>query len=122
MCVMDYQNIFLSFIVGGVVTALIVLLEQSGFRTFSGIAALMPVFTLISYFFIGLSTQDPLAISQHSKFVLMGTIVAWCPYMIVIIVAAPKLGTNKAIGLGLFVFFILATCFVLAVERYKLFK
>ena len=122
MCLMDYQNIFFSFIVGGIVTALIVILEKSGLRTFSGIAALMPVFTLVSYFFIGLSTQNSLAVSQHSKFVLAGTIIAWCPYMIVIILAAPKLGTNKAIGVALLVFFILATCFVLVVERYKLFK
>lgn len=115
------SELLLSFFVGGAVTALIVGLEESGMRLWSGFAALVPVFTIVSYVFIG-ATKDATAVSQHSKFVLVGTLVSWVPYMAVIAWTAPKLGTNRAIGLGLAVFFVLAFGFVLAVERYRLFR
>lgn len=41
------------FVTGGVFTTLIVVLEESGRRTLSGLATLVPVFTLVAYFFIG---------------------------------------------------------------------
>jgi len=50
---MDTQNILIYFFTGGIVTTVIVVLEESGLRLWSGIAALMPIFTLISYLFIG---------------------------------------------------------------------
>jgi uncharacterized membrane protein (GlpM family) len=107
--------------VGGTVTALIVGLEESGRRTWSGLAALAPVFTVVSYFFIGAS-KDATAVSQHSKFVLVGTLVSWIPYMAAVAVLAPRIGTNKAIGLGLALFCVLAGGYVGLVERYGLFR
>jgi uncharacterized membrane protein (GlpM family) len=118
---MNFKGWITSFLIGGTVTTLIVGLEESNFKTLSGIAALMPVFTMVSYFLLGTS-QDSSEISNHSKFVLYGTLVAWVPYMIVIATLAPKLGTNRSIGLGLLVFFALAAAFVLVVQRYGLFK
>lgn len=114
-------NILLSFVVGGTVTALIVGLEESGMRFWSGVAALVPVFTLISYLFIGAS-KDAVAVSQHSRFVLYGTLVSWVPYMAVIAYTAPSLSAHRAIGLGLVVFFILAMVFVWFVQRNGLFQ
>ena len=102
-------------------TALITALELAGLRTWSGIATLVPVFTLISYFVIGLS-KDGQAVSQHAKFVLIGTILTWMPYMIVIVVLAPRIGAIKAVGAGLSLFSLLAFIFVFVVERLNLFR
>ncbi len=118
---MTLSGFLLSFFVGGTVTALIVGLEESGLRTWSGVAALVPVFTLVSYFFIGIS-KGAIAVSQHSKFVLFGTLASLVPYMMVIAYAAPKLGPTRAIGLGLVVFFVLAVAFVWFVEKNRLFQ
>lgn len=115
------KDLVLNFVIGGTVTALIVRLEESGLRTWSGVAALMPVFTLVSYFIIG-ESRGGAAVGRHSQFVLAGTVVSWIPYMLVIAVLAPKLGANRAIGAGLGVFFALATAFVFVVERYGLFR
>lgn len=118
---MTWPGIFLSFIIGGTVTALIVALEESGLRTWSGLAALAPVFTLVSYIFIGFA-KGPAAVSQHSKFVLVGTLVSWAPYMAVVAFTAPKLGVTRAIALGLLTFFVLAVAYVWFVEKNQLFR
>ena len=118
---MNLTTIVTAFVVGGALTALITGLELKGMRTWSGLATLVPVFTLISYFIIGLS-KDGQAVSQHAKFVLVGTIITWIPYMIAIILLAPRIGPTKAIGVGLSLFFILAGVFVVAVEKMNLFR
>lgn len=115
------KNIIIYFITGGLFTTLIIVLEQSGFRLLSGLAALIPVFTLVSYIFIGQS-DGGLAVSQHSQFVLWGTIVSWIPYMITVSYLSPKIGPNKAIIVGMITFFILATIFTIVIARYNLFK
>jgi uncharacterized membrane protein (GlpM family) len=118
---MDFKDIVFSFLVGGTVTALIVGLEQSNMQLWSGIAAIMPVFTLVSYIFIG-SSGNSIAVSRHAKFVLFGTIVAWVPYMIVIAWTTPKLGTNRSLLLGLLTFIVMGFAYVGAVEKLRLFK
>src|SRR5665213_1724787 len=59
-------NVLMYFLVGGTVTTAIVLLEESGFRLLSGLATLMPVFTLIAYFFIGQSSGGA-ELSKHAE-------------------------------------------------------
>jgi uncharacterized membrane protein (GlpM family) len=115
------KNLIIYFFTGGIVTVLIVWLEQSGYRLLSGLATLMPVFTLVSYIFIG-EKEGGVAVSKHSMFVLVGTLVSWVPYMLVISYLAPKIGSYKAIAVGLSVFFVLAGIFVFAVGRFNLFK
>lgn len=117
----ENKNLFFSFIIGGSLTALIVGLEQYKMQTWSALAALMPLSTLVSYYFIG-THESSISISQHSKFVLFGTLFSWVPYMTIIALSAPKLGTNKSIFLGMIVFFILATFYVFFVEKLNLFK
>ncbi|MFZ2205788.1 MAG: GlpM family protein [Minisyncoccia bacterium] len=114
-------NIIIYFITGGLFTTLIVILEQSGFRLLSGLMALIPVFTLVSYIFIGQS-GGALAVTQHAKFVLWGTIFSWIPYMIAVVYLAPKIGPTKAIIVGMVIFFVLATIFTLVVNRYGFFQ
>lgn len=115
------KNFAFNFLVGGTMTALIVFMEESGHRSLSGFATLVPVFTLISYIFIGESRGGG-AVSAHSKFVLIGTLVSWVPYMMVISHLAPKIGPNKAIATGLGVFFVLAGIFVGLTQQYKWFQ
>ena len=50
---MKLSNLLIYFVTGGVFTTVIVALEESGHRTLSGLATLVPVFTLVAYVFIG---------------------------------------------------------------------
>lgn len=114
-------NILIYFVTGGVVTTAIVLLEESGYRLLSGLATLVPVFTLIAYVFIG-ESRGGKALSQHAELVLVGTLVSWVPYMLTVIVMAPHYSSYKAIGAGLAVFFICATAFLLLTQRFGWFR
>ena len=56
--------------------------------------------------------QGGAALSEHAKLVLVGTMVTWVPYMLAVIVPAPRVSAGKAIGIGRAVFFVLATIFL----------
>lgn len=114
------KHYLIYFITGGLFTVLIVALEENGSRLLSGLATLMPIFTLVAYIFIGESKGGG-AVGQHAWFVLVGTLVSWIPYMIVVAVLAPKIGSRLAIVAGLSTFFLLAIIYLLAVYRYHLF-
>jgi uncharacterized membrane protein (GlpM family) len=118
---MKLSNLILYFITGGLFTAIIVTLAQNGQRTLSGLATLVPVFTLVAYIFIG-QTAGANAVSQHAKWVLTGTLVSWVPYMLAIVYLAPKVGAQKAILASLAIFFILALAYVAVANRFKLFQ
>lgn len=115
------MNLLTYFLVGGAVTTAIVALEESGLRLLSGLATLMPVFTLIAYLFIGQSSGG-VALAHNAQLVLVGTLVAWVPYMLVIIYLAPRMQTAKAIGLALLTFFVLAIIFLLLAQRFAWFR
>jgi len=100
-----------AFLVGGSITAAITYFEASGYPLVSRLAALFPIFTWLSYIFIG-NIAGNKEVSQHALFVLLGTIVAWIPYMLTIYYFAPKIGAMKAVLLGLVVFIILAVLFI----------
>jgi uncharacterized membrane protein (GlpM family) len=118
---MKLSSLIIYFITGGLFTAIIVALEENGQRILSGLATLIPVFTLVAYFFIG-QTAGNNAVSQHAKWVLVGTIVSWVPYMLAIAYFAPKVGSHRAILAGLTIFFILALAYVAIANRLKLFQ
>lgn len=109
------------FVTGGVVTTIIVALENSNARLVSGFATLVPVFTLIAYFFIG-EARGGVAVSQHAWLVLIGTLVAWVPYMIIVALLSPKIGSQKAILSGLALFAVLAFVYLLIVNKYGWFR
>ena len=119
LIIMDIKSSVIYFLTGGIVTLLIVALEESGFSTWSGIAALMPVFTLVSYIFIG-GNKGGIAVSEHAKFVLLGTILSWIPYMLAVIYLAPQIGAYKSIAVGMVIFIVCALIFVLIANRYGL--
>lgn len=117
----ELRNYALYFLTGGVVTTAIVAFEQSGNRLLSGLAALVPVFTVVSYVFIG-STEGGRAVGQHSWLVLVGTLVSWVPYMIAVALLAPRIGPLRAIPAGLAVFAFCALVYLSVVRRYGLFQ
>jgi len=118
---MNISNLVIYFITGGLFTVIIVALEESGQRTLSGLATLIPVFTLVAYFFIG-QTKGGKAVGQHAKFVLAGTLISWVPYMLVVAYLSPRIGPNKAILAGLTVFFVLALIYITAANRFGFLK
>jgi len=118
---MKLSSLIVYFITGGVFTTIIVALEEMGQRTLSGLATLVPVFTLVAYVFIG-QTAGAHAVSQHAKWVLAGTLVSWVPYMLAIVYLAPRLGPHRAIVASLGVFFALALAYIAIVNRLKLFQ
>jgi len=118
---MNLARLMVYFITGGLFTAVIVGLEEGGRRTLSGLATLVPVFTLVAYFFIGQTAGDT-AVSQHAKWVLVGTLVSWVPYMLTIAYLAPEVGSRRAILLGLAIFFLLALAYVAISSRLRLFQ
>lgn len=108
------------FLTGGIFTVLIVVLEENGQRLLSGFATLMPVFTLVAYIFIGQS-KGGAAVGQHAWFVLVGTIISWVPYMIMVALLAPRIGSKSAIATGLVSFFVFAGIYLGIVYHYHLF-
>ena len=119
--IMSISNFIIYFITGGLFTTIIVALEDSNYRVLSGLATLIPVFTLVAYIFIG-ESKGGAAVGQHAWFVLVGTIVSWVPYMLAVAYLSPRIGAYKAILAGLAVFFILALLYIAAVSRLKLFQ
>lgn len=115
------MQVLLYFVVGGAVTTAIVLLEESGYRLLSGLATLMPVFTLIAYLFVGESSGGA-ALSKHAELVLAGTIVAWVPYMLIVVWLAPHESTYKTLGIALTAFFVLAILFLFLSQYFGWFQ
>jgi uncharacterized membrane protein (GlpM family) len=118
---MRLSRLIIYFITGGLFTAVIVALEESGKRTLSGLVTLVPVFTLVAYFFIG-QTAGSTAVSQHAKWVLLGTLVSWVPYMLAVAYLSPKIGSHNAILAGLGIFFVLALVYVALANHLRLFQ
>jgi len=118
---MNISSLITYFITGGLFVTLIVALEESGQRTLSGLATLIPVFTLVAYFFIG-DTEGGRAVSQHAKWVLVGTLVSWVPYMLAVAYLSPKIGAHNAIIAGLAIFFVLALIYIAIASHFKLFQ
>ena len=114
-------NMLIYFLVGGSVTVSVILLEESGLRFLSGFAAIMPIFTLVAYLFLGIH-QGGAALSQNAKVVLVGSLVAWVPYMLTIIYLAPHMNTTKAIGTAFAVFILFVVPFLFLVQHYGWFQ
>ncbi|MCL4405362.1 MAG: hypothetical protein M1361_02340 [Patescibacteria group bacterium] len=114
------KSYLIYFLTGGIFTVLIVALEENGSRLLSGFATLMPVFTLVAYIFIG-ESRGGIAVGQHAWFVLIGTIISWVPYMIVVATLAPKMGSKSAITIGMATFFVCAGAYLWVVYHYRLF-
>lgn len=101
----------LAFVAGGSLTLATIALELNGYAQLSRLAAIFPIVTWISYLFIGETLGGDEAVSKHALFVLLGTLIAWVPYMLVIYYFSPKIGTHRAIIAAIAVFLVLALVF-----------
>jgi len=117
---LQIKSYLIYFLTGGLFTVLIVAFEENGSRLLSGFATLIPVFTLVAYIFIG-ESKGGNAVGQHAWFVLIGTLVSWVPYMIVVAMFAPKIGSKFAIATGLAAFFVCAAVYLEIVYHNRLF-
>lgn len=105
-----------AFLAGGTFTLLVTAFQISGLPTLSRIAALFPVVTWLSYLFIG-NLDGAQAVSEHARFVMIGTLVAWMPYMFIIYYFSPRIGVTRAIVFGIVVFLLLAFAFAAVYNR-----
>ncbi len=117
---LQIKSYIIYFLTGGIVTTLIVALEENGSRMLSGFATLLPVFTLVAYVFIG-ESRGGAAVGEHAWFVLVGTLVSWVPYMVLVAYLAPRIGPRAAIASGLTAFFLIAAVYLIVVHHYRWF-
>ena len=99
------------FLVGGLTSLSVTFAEVCGYHCLSGLAIVFPTMTVVSYLFLGHIT-DGVTVSRHALFVVLTTLVAWIPYMLALWYFAPKIGTPKAMGIGLSLFAILTLIFM----------
>jgi len=99
-----------AFIVGGLITLTITYFQMNGSPLVSRLMTLFPVFTWLSYIFIGYVSSSK-AVASNARFVLLGTLFCWVPYMLAIYFFAPKIGTAWALVTGITTFLCLAFIF-----------
>jgi uncharacterized membrane protein (GlpM family) len=68
--------------------------------------AIFPGITLVSFYFIGQAAGD-LAVSLTAKSCLL-SIFVWIPYALAVVWLSPRLGTNKALAIGVLIYVVLA--------------
>ena len=102
----------LYFVVGGCIVTAIIVLAERGHPFLAGIAALFPSITLVSFYFIGKSAGNE-AVALTAKSCLFSLII-WIPYVLAIAWLSPRIGTNKALLIGVLIFSILAFALVYA--------
>jgi uncharacterized membrane protein (GlpM family) len=88
------------------------MLAERGHPFLAGIAALFPSITLVSFYFIGKSAGNE-AVALTAKSCLVSLLV-WIPYVLTIAWLSPRIGTNKALLIGVLIFSILAFALVYA--------
>jgi len=102
----------LYFLVGGTVVTAISLLAERGHPLLAGVVTLFPSITLISFYFIGRSAGNE-AVAATAKSCLISLSI-WVPYVLTVIWLSPRIGTNKALVIGVLIFIILAFALVYA--------
>ena len=102
----------LYFLVGGFVVTLMSVLAERGHPLLAGIVAIFPGITLVSFYFIGQVAGD-VAVARTAKACLL-SIPIWIPYAVAIVWLSPRIGTNKALLIGVLIFTVLAFALVYA--------
>ncbi|RZN41092.1 MAG: hypothetical protein EFT35_02375 [Methanophagales archaeon ANME-1-THS] len=100
------------FLVGGAVVTAISVLAEKGHPLLAGVVTLFPSITLVSFYFIGKSTgNEAVAATAKSCFIALSV---WIPYILTIIWLSPRIGTNKALVIGVLIFIVLACALIYA--------
>jgi len=100
----------LYFLVGGFVVTAVTALAERGQPLLAGVVAIFPSITLVTFYFIGKTAGD-LAVSLTAKSCLL-SIFVWIPYVLAVIWLSPRLGTNKALAIGVLIYAVLAIALV----------
>lgn len=106
----------LYFLVGGFVITLISVLAERGHPLLAGIAAIFPGITLVSFYFIGQAAGDD-AVALTAKSCLQSLFI-WIPYALAVIWLSPRIGTNKALLIGVLIFTVLAFALVYTNQQF----
>jgi uncharacterized membrane protein (GlpM family) len=110
---MEYMlRYLLYFFIGGFVVTAVTALAERGHPLLAGVVAIFPGITLVSFYFIGRAAGD-LAVSLTAKSCLL-SIFVWIPYALAVIWLSPRLGTNKALLIGVLIYVLLAFALVYA--------
>ncbi len=116
---MELFSILLYFLAGGLTVSAGVLLGNSANSALSGLALMFPSVTVVSYYFIGKSMGTEIA-TASIKSTIATALIAWLPYMLVLLYLTPKMGVNKAMFFGVLTFLIIGTTWLTINSRYKL--
>jgi heme/copper-type cytochrome/quinol oxidase subunit 4 len=103
------------FFTGGTVVTITVLLAEMGHPFLSGLALVF--LTAISFYFIGVKTGSQ-AVSKAALSALLTSIVVWTPYIFIVIRYSPRWGVTKALLVGIFVFLVVGSGWVLLNRHY----
>ena len=115
---MDLFSIMLYFLAGGLTVSAGVLLANSGNSSLSGLALMFPSVTAVSLYFIGKSMGSQVA-TASIKSTIATAIIAWLPYMLVMLYLTPKMGLNKAMFFGILTFLIIGAVWITVNSKYK---
>ena len=115
---MDVTSIVLYFLAGGLTVSGGVLLANSGNSMLSGLALMFPSVTAVSFYFIGKSTGSEIA-AASIKSTIAGALIAWLPYMLVMLYLTPKMGLNKAMFFGIITYLIIGAVWISINGKYK---
>lgn len=102
----------LYFLVGGTVVTAITVLAERGHPLLAGVVTLFPSITVVSFYFIGKSAGNE-AVAATARSCLIALSV-WIPYIVTVIWLSPRIGTNRALLMGVLIFILLAFLLVSA--------
>ena len=115
---MDLFSIALYFLAGGLTVCGGVLLANSGNPMLSGLALMFPSVTVVSYYFISKSVSSEV-VTASMKSTIASALIAWLPYMLVMLYLTPKMGLNKAMFFGILTFLIIGAVWITVNSKYK---
>jgi len=115
---MDLFSLALYFLAGGLTVSGGILLANSGNPLLSGIALMFPSVTAVSLYFIGKSMGSQVA-AASIKSTIASALIAWLPYMLVMLYLTPKMGLNKAMLFGISTFLIIGAVWIMINGKYR---
>ncbi len=101
----------LYFLVSGAVITGSILLAEIGQPFLGGLLLVLPNMSIIAFYFINVAAGKSSALVA-AKSSLLGTIIVWPIYMLLLLYLIPKIGVNKALLYGVMCSIVLAIIFV----------
>lgn len=102
---------FLYFLISGFVVTCAALLAERDKAFLGGLLMVLPNMSLIAFYFIN-KVSSPSSTMIALKSSLLGTIIVWPAYMLVLMFLIPKIGVNKSLITGFVASIIMAIFFI----------